>query len=126
MARYRTGTFRLPRVALAIVVALCPGATMARSLVVLETMPQADAVVSGRHAEYLVRFDGPIDHAASRLQVLDAGKVIQEYVPSMDSAVDVLFAGGEFPRAGSYVLRWEVRSVDGDTTIGSIPFTVAP
>jgi len=52
--------------------------------------------------------------------------VIRALVPLVDSAVDVLFASGETPPAGSYLLRWRAVSPDGEVSVGDIAFSVAP
>lgn len=88
--------------------------------------PVAQAIIHGRHAEYVIRFDGPVDHQASHMQITQSGKVIQSLTPLLDSAADVLFAGSEVPVPGHYLLHWEARSSDGDNSFGDIPFSVAP
>ena len=92
-----------------------------------DSAPAAEAIISGRHAEYSIHFDGPVDHTASRLEVVQSGRVIQSLVPLGDSAPDVLFASGEAPSPGRYLLHWQVRSPqDGIISSGDIPFSVAP
>jgi len=93
---------------------------------VVDSTPTADAIIHGRHAEYVIRFDGPVDHAASRLQITQSGRVVQSLSPLLDSAVDVLFASSEAPSPGHYVLHWETRAPDGEISRGDIPFSVAP
>ena len=106
--------------------ALWPSLVTARSLHMRESRPSAEAVIQGRHAEYVIYFDGPVDHAASRLQITQSGHLVQELHPRLNSAVDALFASGEAPPAGQYFLHWEARSMDGDVSQGDIPFSVAP
>lgn len=106
--------------------ALWPSLVTARSLHMRESRPSAEAVIQGRHAEYVIYFDGPVDHAASRLQITQSGRLVQELHPRLNSAVDALFASGEAPPAGQYFLHWEARSMDGDVSQGDIPFSVAP
>jgi methionine-rich copper-binding protein CopC len=102
-------------------------AATAGTLHVRESVPTADAIIHGRHAEYVIRFDGPVDHIASRMEIMQSGRVVQSLTPLGDSAVDVLFASGEAPAPGRYVLRWQARSVaDGTVSDGSIPFSVEP
>jgi methionine-rich copper-binding protein CopC len=91
-----------------------------------DSQPAAETLIRGRHTAYVVRFDTPVDHAASRLQLLQDGKVITELAPRLDSAPDVLYAAGETPRPGRYQLRWEVRSLNGESAEGVIPFSTAP
>jgi methionine-rich copper-binding protein CopC len=106
--------------------ALWPSLVTARSLQMRESRPSAEAVIQGRHAEYVIYFDGPVDHAASRLQITQSGRLVQELHPRLNSAVDALFASGEAPPTGQYFLHWEARSMDGDVSQGDIPFSVAP
>jgi methionine-rich copper-binding protein CopC len=99
----------------------------ARALHVRESTPAAEAIITGRHAEYVIRFDGLVDHRASRLEITQSGRVVQKLVPLDDSAPDVLFASGEAPRPGKYVLRWRaISAADGVASNGDIRFSVAP
>lgn len=89
-----------------------------------ESSPAAEAIVRGDHAQYVVRFDGPVNHVASRLEITREGKVVQTLHPLTNSAVDVLFANGAVPAAGRYMLHWDAVCSDGERTTGDIPFTV--
>jgi len=111
---------------LAALLALWPWFSDARPVHVREFQPAAEAVIHGRHAEYVIRFDSPVDHAASRMQITQSGRVVQSLTPLMDSAVDVLFASAETPAPGRYMLHWEAKSLDEDMSSGKIPFDVAP
>jgi methionine-rich copper-binding protein CopC len=102
------------------------GKASARPMHVLNSIPNAQAVMHGRHMQYIVRFDGPVDHRQSRLEIVRDGHVIEVLHPLLDSAVDVLFASAPAPEPGSYVLHWAVKSIpDGDDSEGVIPFSVA-
>src|SRR5690349_7587540 len=106
---------------------LWANAAIAGSLHVSDSMPAADAILHGRHAEYVIRFDGPVDHLSSRMEITQAGQIVQRLTPLGDSAVDVLFASSEAPPPGRYLLHWQVKSVaDGTVSDGSIPFSVEP
>ncbi len=105
---------------------LWPHVAAARSLHVRDSVPASEAIIHGRHAEYVIRFDGPVDHVASRMEIVQSGRVVQSLVPRVDSAVDVLFASGEVPAAGRYVLHWRAVSADGEVSNGDIAFSVAP
>ena len=98
----------------------------ADTLHVRDVLPSAGAVLTGNHAEYVIRFDGIVDHESSRLFILQSGRVVQSLIPRGDSAPDVLFAGEAMPPPGDYELEWQVRS-PGDAVIsaGVIPFSVA-
>jgi methionine-rich copper-binding protein CopC len=105
---------------------LWPCIAAARPMQMRESRPSAGTIIHGNHAEYFIRFDGPVDHAGSRMQITQSGHVVQTLRPRLDSAVDVLFASGESPSPGRYMLHWEARSMDGDVSNGDIPFDVAP
>jgi methionine-rich copper-binding protein CopC len=108
-------------------VLLSPAVAGAHSLHVRESTPAAETIITGRHAEYVIRFDGLVDHRASQMEIMQSGRVVQTLVPLGDSAPDVLFASGEAPRPGKYVLRWRAISADdGVASNGAIPFSVAP
>ena len=94
---------------------------------VVKSTPTAEAVMHGRNMEYVVYFDGPVDHVQSRLEILRDGHLVETLHPLLDSAPDVLFASTPAPAPGGYALHWTVKSMaDGDTSEGMIPFSVAP
>lgn len=102
-------------------------AALAESPQVRESSPAAEEIIHGRHAEYVIRFDGPVDHAASRLEITQSGRLVQSLRFLLDSAPEVLFASGEAPAPGHYLLHWQARSsADGTVSNGDIPFSVAP
>jgi hypothetical protein len=105
---------------------MSPGEAPARPMHVLNSTPDAQAVMHGRNMQYIVRFDGPIDHAKSRLEIVRDGHLVEVLHPLLDSAVDVLFASAPAPEPGSYLLHWSVKSIpDEDGSEGVIPFSVA-
>ncbi|HZB90367.1 MAG TPA: copper resistance protein CopC [Stellaceae bacterium] len=107
------------------VLVLGSGLAEARPLHVRQSSPAAGAVMKGRHAQYLIRFDGPVDHVSARLELEQSGRVVGTLHARLDSAPDVLFAAAAVPPPGQYVLHWEVRSPeDGEVTSGDIPFSV--
>jgi hypothetical protein len=81
----------------------------AGSLHVRDSAPVAEAIVHGRHTEFVIRFDGLVDHAASRLAIMQSGQVVQSLVPDLDSAADVLFSSRETPAPGHYARHWQAR-----------------
>jgi methionine-rich copper-binding protein CopC len=98
----------------------------ARPMHVLSSTPEAEAIMQGRNAQYVVRFDGPVDHAQSRLEILRDGHVVQRLDPLLDSAADVLFASAPAPEPGRYMLHWIVKSVrDEEASEGMIAFSVS-
>jgi methionine-rich copper-binding protein CopC len=87
--------------------------------------PIAEEIMHGRNEQYAVRFDGPIDHVRSRLEILRDGQVVRQLHPLLDSAPNVLFASAPAPQPGHYVLHWSARSLpDGEVSEGTIAFTV--
>ena len=105
-----------------------PGLGAAAALRVLDSVPAANATIPGRHEEYFryyLRFDGPVDHLASRIEVTRSGHLVDSPVPLVETAVDVLFAFGKTPAPGSYVLHWRAVSTNGEVSSGDIPFSVA-
>ena len=98
----------------------------ARPMRALASTPAAETIMRGDHAEFVVRFDGPIDHAQSRIEILRDGHLAESLHPLLDSAPDVLFASSRLPAPGQYLLHWVVKSVpDQDVSDGMIPFSVA-
>jgi hypothetical protein len=90
-----------------VLLALWPGFAAARQLHVREARPAAET-----------RGIAPAN--------MEADHVVQARNPLLDSAADILFASGEAPPAGRYVLHWEARSMERESSAGDIPFSVAP
>jgi hypothetical protein len=102
------------------------GVANARQMHVLNSTPDAEAIMHGRNMQYVVRFDGPVDHVHSHLEIVRDGRLIEILHPLLDSAPNVIFATSTAPEVGRYVLHWSVRSMrDGDSSEGMIPFSVA-
>ena len=104
---------------------LSPHAAWCRPMNMIESLPAARAIVDHNNAQYVVRFDGPVDHRGSRLLITRGDRVVRKLRPLLDSAPEVLFASGPRLPAGDYQLHWSAKSMpDGDFTDGSIGFTV--
>ncbi|HKM63422.1 MAG TPA: copper resistance protein CopC [Acidisphaera sp.] len=110
---------------LALLVAV-PGMATARPVQMRESTPVAETILHGNNAQYVIRFDGPVNHFASRMVIMQGDRIVQTLTPLRDSAVDVLYASGRVPSPGRYALHWEAVSADGDTSKGDIPFSVEP
>jgi len=95
---------------------------------VVSTYSQARAEVDEWTVQYVVRFDGPIDHRRSRLFITRAGSPVQELRPLLDAAPEVLFGSARRLPAGQYELHWEVRSLAGGAkdSAGLVPFRIRP
>jgi methionine-rich copper-binding protein CopC len=114
---------RHPRV-LALLLMAC-GPADAHPLHVRDSTPAAGTTADGRNAQYVVRFDGWIDHAASLMDITENGKVVEPLVPTGESEPDVLAATAPELAPGRYQLHWHAKSIpDGDFSDGYIPFTV--
>jgi methionine-rich copper-binding protein CopC len=97
----------------------------AEDCVMMDSSPAANAVIARRSSEFFVRFDRPIDHVHSTLDIMRDGKSVERLHPRLESAPEVLFARAPTLPAGDYKLHWSVRTMTGaDATQGDIPFTV--
>ena len=76
MAHFSIGTGALT------VIFLACGLAEARPLNVRDSFPAAEAIVDGRNAQYVVRFDGWVDHGASQMDITENGKVVEPLVPT--------------------------------------------
>jgi methionine-rich copper-binding protein CopC len=93
--------------------------------VMMESAPAANAVIAGRSSEFFVRFDRPVDHIHSTLDIMRNGKLVERLHPRLESAPEVVFARAPTLPAGDYKLHWSVRTMTtGAATQGDIPFTV--
>ena len=92
---------------------------------VMESAPAASAVIARRSSEFFIRFDRPVDHAHSTLDITSEGKLVERLKPRLESAPAVLFARAPTLPAGNYKLHWSVRTMSGVEAIeGDIPFAV--
>ena len=97
----------------------------AEDCVMMDSSPAANAVIARRSSEFFVRFDRPVDHIHSTLDITRDGKSVERLHPRLNSAPEVLFARAPTLPAGDYKLHWSVRTMTGaDATQGDIPFTV--
>lgn len=93
----------------------------------LRVMESAQSIMDGNRQEFLVRFDAPVDHNRSRLEVLRNGQLVRALQPRLVARLDTLNANAGSLPPGDYVLRWvAVRSGAGETSEGTLPFTVRP
>ena len=103
------------------------GIAAARAPQLRDSKPAADAIIDVQNRQYVVRFDAPIDHAASSLDITQDGNPVESLHLRLNSAPSVLFATGKPLPPGHYTLRWHVgAALGGDVADGDIPFTVHP
>jgi methionine-rich copper-binding protein CopC len=98
----------------------------AYALRAVETVPVAEAVIlHGSNAQYVVRFDKPVDHFASRMEIVRDGAVVESLHPLGDSAAEALFAEAPRLAPGRYELRWSATTgPGGESASGTVPFSV--
>ena len=57
------------------------GLAQARQLNVRDSFPAAESILDGRNAQYIIRFDGGVDHGGSQMDVTENGKIVERIVP---------------------------------------------
>ena len=97
----------------------------ARAMKLMNSYPAIDEIMNGSAFSFALHFDGPVDHARSRLILVtpDGNRTIH---PRLSSQPNTLYGTvGELP-PGDYELQWNALAMDGEVTTGSIPFHVKP
>jgi methionine-rich copper-binding protein CopC len=98
----------------------------ARPLHVRSSIPAGETIVDSRNTQYVLQFDGQIDHRTSSMEVISNGKVVEALVSLRGSEPTTLVASAPTLPPGRYQLHWRATSVpDGDVSEGFIAFTVA-
>jgi methionine-rich copper-binding protein CopC len=111
--------------ALTVAVASLPwSGCWARPMSVLESFPMVDQIMDGTATSFSIRFDGPVNHATSRLTLVTPHGARALHA-RLDSEPNTLFTGVGILPSGSYELRWEARAMDGEVSKGAIPFKVS-
>ena len=92
-------------------------------MAVVDSYPKVNQIMDGEATSFVLRFDGPIDHASARLTLMTpAGP--RRLKARLGSQPSTLFAAvGKLP-AGTYSLAWRAKARDGEISAGSIPFSV--
>lgn len=104
---------------------LMPAPAWANDVRVMESHPQAKAVIGEPGSAFFVRFDRPIDHIQSRLSIYRGGQLVERLEPRLQTEPNVLFARAPTLPPGEYTMHWVVRTIEGARVEeGSIPFTV--
>jgi methionine-rich copper-binding protein CopC len=97
-----------------------------RAQKVVETMPANDSTLSGVRDDYFIRFDQPIDHIHSTIDIVQNGKRVQILHPRFKTEPNVLFARAPNLAPGRYVMHWSVPAANGSTVYqGEVSFFVA-
>jgi methionine-rich copper-binding protein CopC len=93
---------------------------------VIETMPAKDGTLSSVGGDYFVRFDQPVDHIHSMIDIKQDGKVLETLHPRLKSEPNVLFARAPNLKPGKYVMHWSVPAANGSTMYqGDVSFSVS-
>ena len=104
---------------------LAPATAWADDVRVMDSQPQASAVIGEPSSAFFVRFDRPIDHIQSRLSIHRDGQLVERLEPRLQTEPNVLFARAPTLPPGAYTMHWVVRTLEGARVEeGSIPFTV--
>ena len=104
---------------------LTPARAWADDVRVMESHPQAKAVIGEPGSAFFVRFDRPIDHIRSRLAIYRDGQLVERLEPRLQTEPNVLFARAPTLPPGEYTMSWLVRTLEGARVEeGSIPFIV--
>jgi len=108
----------------AVVMACVPAE--ARPLHVRSSVPAAgETIGEGRNTQYVLQFDGQIDHRTSTMEVISNGKVLEALVSLRGSEPSTLVASGPTLPPGRYQLHWRAKSVpDGDISEGFVSFMI--
>ena len=97
----------------------------AQAMGLVEQTPQVNEIMQGSGLAFALRFDQPVDHEHSRLELLTPrGKKMLR--PRLDAEPNTLYSAVGQLAPGEYTLRWKARARDGQMLMGSIPFRVAP
>ncbi|MBS0524739.1 MAG: copper resistance protein CopC [Proteobacteria bacterium] len=92
---------------------------------VIETMPAKDGTLLGLSGDYFVRFDQPVDHIHSTIDIVQDGKTVQTLHPRLKSEPNVLFARAPNLAPGKYVMHWSVPAANGSTVYqGDVSFSI--
>lgn len=113
----------LERLALGMLIALAAIHAFAHALVA-SSQPAPQATVPRGELRIALRFNSRIDAGRSRISLQAPDNVRRDVRVAPDASRAGLVGTFDVERAGDWVLRWEVLSVDGHVTRGEIPFTV--
>ena len=72
------------------------------------------------------RFDALVNHHNSLLTITQHGHVVRSLRPILRSDPKALAASAPRLPPGDYELQWSARSMSGETSEGSVPFSIRP
>jgi methionine-rich copper-binding protein CopC len=101
------------------------GPSEAHPLHVLSSVPAAGSIIDGRNTQYVLQFDGQLDHRTSSMEVISNGKVVEALASLRGSEPSTLVASGPTLPPGRYQLHWRAKSVpDEDVSEGFVSFII--
>ena len=92
--------------------------------IVVAGRPAMNASVAPGKLEIKLEFNSRIDRQRSRLSLLRPDGTLAEVEPAPDGAQNVLAAQIDATMAGRWKLEWQVLSLDGHITRGTVRFSV--
>ncbi len=105
---------------------MLPSEAWAQRLRVIETGPANGATIESQGTGFFVRFDKPVDHIRSILEIKRGDKIVQTLHPRLKAAPEVLFAQAMALEPGDYTFHWLVNRLDGgEIEEGQIAFSVS-
>lgn len=120
------GRMSARRLALVLLLVICGVAapTWAKPMSVVGSFPMVNQIMEGAATSFSIRFDGPVAHGSARLTlVTPSGN--RSLRARLGSEPNTLFTAVGALKPGAYELRWEVRAMDGQRSMGVIPFKVS-
>jgi methionine-rich copper-binding protein CopC len=104
---------------------VAPGAAEAHAIIVA-SVPAPQQTVRGPDLMIRLNFNSRIDPDRSRVTLEGPGGAVRDMPIAPDTEPGTITGLGRDLTAGAWVLKWQVLSVDGHITRGTIPFTVDP
>ena len=105
----------------------CAGLNQANAhAIIINSTPEANATLAKSTFPVMLHFNSRIDHARSKVSLVDADGGETALAISPHSALDTIECDVRGLSAGAYTIHWQVLSVDGHITRGTVPFTIVP
>jgi methionine-rich copper-binding protein CopC len=87
--------------------------------------PAARSVMNAQNQQFFLRFSGPVDHHASRLNVLQGGVVLRELQPRLGEQPNTLYASSGALPPDDDRLEWSAMPMRGGPAVrGALDFSV--
>lgn len=110
--------------ALSLVVSGAGAPAWAKRMTVVGSFPMVNQIMEGAATSFSIRFDGPVAHGSARLTLVTPSGS-RSLRARLGSEPNTLFTAVGALAPGAYELRWEVRAMDGQRSMGVIPFKVS-